>query len=185
MKRYTKQAVCEAYKKTVNFNETVSMTGCPPYVAYLWLKKEKLLSVSDGMKLGTLGGERGASAEREFMKLVPDAMYANGVIQGNCPSFDFDVYGILVDVKYSSLNADGLYLFRASKNKALQPDFYAVFCVDPGHKELSAGYRLFLIPAAFVTALSGRINLKTEGSQYWQYEVRPEKLASIFSELND
>jgi hypothetical protein len=109
-------------------------------------------------------------------------MNANRVIQKNCPSFDFDIGGITVDVKYSSRHNTGVYLFQTGR-KVFKPDFYAVFCALSESKDLKDGYRLFLIPAEFVKGTQAQFTPGKENPQWLQFEVKPEELAGHFDAM--
>jgi hypothetical protein len=147
--RISKELVVEIYRATGSFTAACTRTGCPPFIASHYLKEE--IKLHGRVDLRTVALKRGASAETEFQRLVPKAMNANCVIQNNCPSFDFDIGGITVDVKFSSIGWNGNYRFDTARHKVFKPDFYAAFLATAESKDLKDGYRLFLLPAEFIT----------------------------------
>jgi len=180
---YTKEQVISSYLRCGSISTVCSQTGCPPYVAYKWLKISKVLKTKEAARYGTNGQKQGALAELEFQRLVPFAMPANRTLENNCPAFDFDINGITVDVKFSSLCAStGTYQFRTAHSKPIKPDYYCAFLAAPGSKEMKRDhYRLLVIPDALVGELKG-VNVRKEGGRYWEFEIAPEKLADFFRE---
>lgn len=177
-----REKLLAAYARLGNLRAACAETGAAPYVAYIWCRKAGVLKADDKSRYGSQAQRRGASAEAEFKRLVPAAMPANSALVKNCPGFDFDVDGILVDVKYSSRNkCGGAWRFFTARHKPLAPDLYVVFfATDPGG-DLADGYRLLLIPHDFVSDRSV-INLQpNSGSELWQLEVQPETLSGLLA----
>ncbi|MDR2733395.1 MAG: hypothetical protein LBC99_01980 [Spirochaetota bacterium] len=178
---YSREGVLRAYAELGALREACERTGCPPYIAYIWLKKARALKPDEATRYGTDGAKLGALAEKEFQRLVPEAMSANGQLQKNCPSFDFDIRGITVDVKYSSITSRGAWQFVTAKHKELKPDFFAVFCALT-EKGLDGGYRLFLIPAEFTdNTMKICFTPGNEKNPVFDYEVEPRNLAKTFA----
>jgi len=183
---YNREAVFKAYEELGSIQAACDHTGCPPYIAYIWLKKARMLKQNEAQKYGTNGNRSGALAEREFQRLVPKAMNLNGNLQKNCPSFDFDIYGITVDVKFSSVTSSGCWLFATAHGKAMEPDFFAVFCVPIKDGKLKDGYKLFLIPSFFTGSRKKLwIPLSNNGNPVYEFEVNPKDLSDIFEQMKD
>ena len=156
-------------------------TGIAPYIGYLWAKKAGALSERDGRSYGTLASRLGVEAEAEFRRLVPNALYANRDLSENCPSFDFDVEGTTVDVKYSSIRQSiGAWEFKTAQRKPFAPDFYAAFFASMVSGKLSDGYHLFLIPHDLVGGRSCvQLRPENQKSIWWQFKVNPVDLAAV------
>lgn len=180
---YSRESVIESYQKIGTLKGVCADTGAPPYTAFIWLKKAGMLTNSDSVKYGTTGSRRGAEAEKEFQRLVPKAMNANRELQGNCPSFDFEIDGVTVDVKYSSIRqSTGSFGFKVGK-KTLQPNFFAVFLPKTADGELRVGqYNLLLIPYETI-AHRKCVTINTNGKgDLWDFEIPPKELAGFFDQ---
>jgi len=180
---YTREQVIESYQRLGNIAAVCTETGCPPYVAYKWLKIGKVLTPEEGTRYGTNGQKQGARAELEFARLVPFAMSANRELQRNCPAFDFDINGTTVDVKFASLcAANGAYQFRTAHAKPMRPDWYCVFLSAPESKEFDAERcQILVIPDALVCGLKS-VTIQKDGGRYWDFEIKPDALADFFRE---
>lgn len=180
-KKYTVESVVDSYKRLGSISLVVQETGCPPYVVYKWLKLKKMLKNNDGLKYGTAASKKGVQAETEFQRLVPFAMNANETMQNNCPSYDFEVNGVTVDVKLSSRRRGGTYGFKTSKGKHFSCDFYVLFCLSG--ESFSDGYRTLIIPGE-IADTAGEISI-SENSKYWDFEIRANDIAGFFSDFMD
>jgi len=181
---YTREQVIASYQRLGNIGAVCTETGCPPYVAYKWLKIGKVLTSEEGTRYGTTGQKQGARAELEFARLVPFAMSTNKELQANCPAFDFDINGTTVDVKFSSL-CGGRYRFNPASHKPMRPDWYCVFLSAPDSKELDPQTcRILVIPDALVSGLKN-VMIQKDGGRYWDFEIRPDELADFFREYLD
>lgn len=184
-KPYSRDSFLAAYQRLKTLRAACEETGCPPYVGYRWAKIAGVMTSTDGQQYGTKGSRLGATAEAEFHRLVPEALHANRELEANCPSFDFDVRGILVDIKYSSIRpSSGAWSFKTGIKKPLPPDFYACFFATSPSGNLSDGYRLFLIPHEVI---GGRTNLTLRpdsvASDWLHFEVNPAQLRKAFTEM--
>lgn len=181
---YDREAVIAAYRRTGNVRAACDETGAPPYVAYIWLRKAGALSVEDKRCYGSRAHRRGGEAEQEFQRLVPAAMPANKLLERNCPAFDFDVGGILVDVKYSSIRtSSGAWGFQFAKRKPIKPDFYCAFFATDPSGALAGGYRLFLVPH-FLFDGRNCVTLSPDdtGHDLLNFEIEPGELAPTLAE---
>jgi len=179
---YTREQVIHQYQRLGNIAAVCLETGCPPYIAYKWLKIGKVLKTNEAARYGTNGQRQGALAELEFQRLVPFAMSTNRELQANCPAFDFDINGTTVDVKFSSLTGTGRYVFRTAQTKLLRPDWYCAFLADPELQELVSGrYRVVVIPDEAVQSVKS-VSLAKTGGRYWDFEINPKDLAGFFRE---
>jgi len=180
---YTIETVKKAYIQFGSLKETCAETGCPPYIAYIWLQKAKILKTDDSIRYGSEASKLGALAEAEFKKLVPDALPVNEQLQQNYPSYDFDIYGITVDIKFRSAHSRGNWTFKTAKGKPLAPDFYLCFCTKG--KGLQDGYRCFLIPGGMVEQLT-HVQINPDKPTWaWDYEVDPQELSIIFKQMKE
>ncbi len=176
---YDQASVLAAYHHHGSVRGACAATGCPPYIAYIWLQKAGALTLADKSSYGCENAKLGAAAEKEFQRLVPKAMPANDVLRANCPAFDFDVGGVLVDVKYSS-GRSGMWTWRMAGYKEIRPDFFAVFLATAQSGRLDDGYRLLLLPEElFAEHKSGKISQGNTSSPFWDFECQPGELASV------
>lgn len=179
---YTKDRVLEVYRQHGSIRAVTDETGCPPYTAFMWIKKAGIMKTVDSVRYGTQASRNGGAAEQEFKRLVPSAMAANEHLSKNCPSFDFDVNGWLVDVKFTSFNRNGRFCFHTAGSKDLRPDFYCVFACRKG--SIVTGYRILLIPEQMVQN-SHNFAFRdgdTSDDEVWLYEINPTDLASVFED---
>ncbi|MCL2524583.1 MAG: hypothetical protein FWF17_08325 [Betaproteobacteria bacterium] len=176
---YNKDQIFECYKRLGSIKGVCVETGCPPYIAYIWLRKAKLLRENDKQQYGTSSSKLGAAAEAEFQQLVPEAMAANINLEPNNPSFDFMVGDLTIDVKYSSIRpSDGRWGFNTARNKALVPDLYcAFFATAPGGK-LKDGYHLLLIPHEMLCVKDPVLRPDDRDNPLWQFAIEPAALRS-------
>ena len=179
--RYDKESVLAAYQKYGDLKTVCLETGCPPYIAYKWVKLSGLMKRKDSMRYGTQSSKVGAEAEAEFKRLVPYAMDANRELESNCAAFDFDINGTTVDVKFSRFHADGQWIFRTAHAKPIQPDFFVVFAANQGSTDLSGGYSCFVIPNEILGSVKS-VGIKP-GGMYWGFMIAPTELASFFSDF--
>lgn len=181
---YDKDSVIAAYKQSGNLRGACEMTGAPPYIAFIWLKKAGLLTSTDKSRFGSRASKLGAEAEKEFQRLVPKAMCANKHLESNCPSFDFDVMGATVDVKYSSIRpSTGRWCFKTAAHKTMCPDWYAAFFAIEENGDLSRGYHLLLIPHYAVSDLKYvELNPANKHSDWWLFKITPENLQKCLTE---
>lgn len=181
---YTKDSVIEAYHRLGSIKSVCLDTGAPPYVVYKWLKIGGLLKPNDAVKYGTTGAKAGAKAELEFKKLVPFAMETNKHLETNCPSFDFDIGGTTIDVKFSSLHPSGKWNFRSAQGKAMHPDFYVLFCATDGKKDMTGKYKVLVIPSEILGTVS-QVCINKNGGMYDDFEIEPSELADFFRDYID
>lgn len=180
LKAYTRDTVIEVYKKHQSIRMVTAETGCPPYTAFIWLKKAGILANNDSVRYGTPASRNGGMAEAEFRRLVPNAMPANVHLQQNCPAFDFDVNGWTVDVKFCGERKNGCFAFKTAVNKQLRPDFFCVFVCERG--SIETGYKVLLIPEEF---LSNQLNVSfrsgdIHSDEIYAFEVPAQDLAAVF-----
>lgn len=179
---YDREKVIDIYKKTGSIKITCAETGVAAYIIFIVLKKSGLLTAQEKQKYGGVYQQRGANAEAEFQKLVPAAMNSNKHLESNCPSFDFDINGAMVDVKYSSLRpSTGRWEFKTAHAKTLQPDFYVCFFATSESGELRDGYRIFLFPSELLgdrKVIS--ISPKKDKCEWLDFEIKADELSNFF-----
>lgn len=181
-KPYTKAGLIDAYKRHGKIKPACEETGCPPYIAFIWLRREGLLNGEDRESYGTNGQRQGRAAELEFQRLVPDAMDCNAHISDNHPGHDFIYGGVRIDVKFSTITARGCWLFNPNRGHGEPPDFYVLFATEG--KSLEDGYRCFVFPREMVldkTVVQFRPDVP---HHWWDFEVKPEALAAVLHEAD-
>ncbi|MDR0233703.1 MAG: hypothetical protein LBI31_02720 [Zoogloeaceae bacterium] len=184
---YSKESVIAAYKRMGNIPGACAETGCSPYIAYIWLRKEKLLTANDKRSYGTRNSKRAGESENEFQRLVPFAVDANKHLGENTPSFDFMVGEATIDVKYCGIDAKGLWRFQTARYKQFAPDFYCAFLAATRGGSVSEGYKILLIPHD-LTIGSTNITVDSElpeVSPWWAFLVEPDALAGVLREAAD
>lgn len=187
--RYSKESVLAAYRLFGSVKEACKETGCPPYIAYIWLTKAGMLNSKDRIQYGGRSQREGASAEQEFQRLVPDAMDCNAHMALNNPGHDFMLGQIKVDVKFSAIGTRGNWHFDVQRNrpgmrnrKDALPDFFVVFATEG--KFIKDGYRLFLFPRDMVKSQRSVRWTPEVPSCWFDFEVEPEALAAILHEAS-
>ena len=143
-----RNAFCLAYRRFGSLRRASEFCEVRMVTGFLWLKQSGMRLPDDGNDLNYPNETQrlGAAAEREFHRLVPDAVPANNFIRANNPTFDFTAYGVTIDVKYSRIRENGRWGWSLAHRKRMKPDFYALFFATGTSGELSDGYRLFLVP---------------------------------------
>lgn len=178
------------YRESHNLDKVCATVGVHKLTAFKILKFNGVLTTEERLKIGSLSGRIGASAEQEFQRLVPAARSMNDIVTSN-PGFDFDVSGWRVDVKaFGPAKLKGrkstarTWQVRLAKHSTAF-DHVDVFCVflasEAGQMVHECGYRTFLVPVELV---QGRSYLKkTEGhpSVLDSLEVQPDQLAAFFT----
>lgn len=179
-----------AYRSSPDLNTACQTAGVHKLTMFKILKMNGVMLIADRLKIGSPGSRMGASAEQEFLRLVPAAKSINAICSSN-PGFDFDVNGWRVDVK-----AAGPMRLPARKTPALrwQPrvsnggpvsehvDLFCLFLLfKPEAMAQECGYKLYLLPADLVRGR--RYISKTEGipSELDEFEVQPDQLANFFN----
>lgn len=178
---YTRQSVIEAYQRLGNVRATCAETGVSPYVAVIWLTQAKVLKPSDSSRYGCASSRRGALAEQEFQRLVPQAISANRNVAEHTPGFDFMLGELTIDVKFTSPSpTDGKWRWRMPGNKALQPDFVVVFLSNDS-ETLAAGYRMLLLPVVLFPGQTGITLTPKRFHEHplLEFEVQPDTLAGL------
>lgn len=180
-KKFTRAAVLASYMETKNLRATCVATGCSAYLAFIWCKTAGVLQLEDKARYGSAASRAGATAEIEFQKLVPQAMPANQAWRANCPAYDFDFQGVLVDVKLSRKNKVGKWEWRLGGKKKHPAHLYAVFLL--AGKGIADGYRLLLIPnELFPGQHNGTLHPDDATSYWWDFEVEAASLAKTLAE---
>ncbi|MGN6270905.1 MAG: hypothetical protein ACTHM0_13555 [Sphingomonas sp.] len=133
------------YRQTGNLKQACERCGIKMFTGFFWLRKSGS-PAADRKPAGTEAGRRGAAAESEFHRLVPDALPSNNVIRACNPAFDFTAYGLTIDVKYSAIGKEGTWKFQFAGRNRRKPDLYILFFATAESGDLADGYRLFLVP---------------------------------------
>ncbi|MDR0478580.1 MAG: hypothetical protein LBH31_01985 [Burkholderiaceae bacterium] len=184
---YTRESVIESYGRIGNIRGVCEETGCPPYNAYIWLRKTGILTVNDRCSYGTSASKLGGDAEAEFQHLVPKSINANKYIDKNMPSFDFMVGKATIDVKYCGYRNDGKWIFKTAANKYLAPDFYCAFLIIEKDKGIKGPYHTLLIPHDLTTGV-GQVYIDScapEISRWWPFIIPAKELASVLDDAAD
>lgn len=180
---YSRDLVVAAYREAGNIRATCAKTGVSPYTAFIWLKQAGVLTLDDKSSYGTRSAKAGAEAEMEFQRLVPDAIPANKHIQNNCPSFDFLVHELSVDVKFSAIRSGGDWGWRMCRHKPLKPDFVVVF-LSQG-RTISDGYFILLLPEQlFEDRASMSLSQTSRDSFLWDFQIGPDSLSKTLHEAS-
>lgn len=175
----------QAYRTSPDLDHACSVARVHKLTMYKILKMHGVMLVEDRLKIGSMASRFGASAEKEFQRLVPAAKSMNVIVNSN-PGFDFDVNGWRVDVKaFSPMKIAGRKSTVPRWQAAIRgmQDYVDMFCVFLAvGKETVQGcaYRTYLVPAELA---HGRSYLcKTEGrpSELDALEVAPADLAGFF-----
>ena len=172
-----------AYEKHKNLKLAANDIGMKWQTLYVRLKKNNIAVVGDKAKYGSLADKIGAKGEKHFMSLVPDAKDQN-VSKFQAP-VDFDVWGVLVDVKASlkkssSKTTSAMRWAFSISRQVSSSDFFVFFAYDA---EGVLVEKVFLIPTEMVSHLQ-TISISTAGGSKWNdYEVESSELAPFFSEI--
>lgn len=145
-------------------------------MCHIALAKAGVLKIDDKIKYGTRLQRLGGLAEKEFQKLVPDAVDANKLWKQNNPAFDFRVHGLTVDVKYSSILTGNHWKVDVSHKK---PDFYCVFCESEEGMEID-NCHILLIPNGFIQTAK-TLHISRSGMWFNEFRVKASELNNILT----
>lgn len=118
-----------------------------------------------------------AAAEKHFNELVPSATCQN--INEYQAKFDFDIYGLKVDIKAANPTAiTAKYPYKrwnfSIKKQRLSADF--IVCIA---YENSRPHRYLLLPKEMICEQTG-ISLGERNGKWSDYEIAPEDLQPFF-----
>jgi hypothetical protein len=174
--------IADAYNKHKNLKLAAAELGIPWHSLYAQLKREGVPVTGDKLRYGSDRDRLAALAEAEFKRMVPAAKDMNTV--SFQAKYDFDVFGIKVDVKCSmprQLNKK--YPAKSwafsFKKQSLLCDFICCFCMSDDRQI----QRVLLVPREFFDGLQ-TVSVSCDGRSKWlEYEVQPEELSTFFSSL--
>ncbi len=172
--------IVELYIKYNDFEKAVKLSGLPTLTAHIKLLSSGVITLKDKISFSSKSGKLGALAEKEFQRLVPEAVNYNTVVQKNNPIFDFKYGDLTVDVKYSSmLNRKGYkyWSVRASKS-----DIMVCFLeVKKGNKLKNAD--ILVIPQGFINTKQN-IHISPKKELYSYCKVESKELKNVLAEYN-
>ncbi len=176
--------VCiSAYEKHKHLKLAADEIGMKWQTLYVRLRKNNIQVTGDKTKYGSMSDKIGARGERDFSKLVPDAVDQNES-QFQAP-IDFVVNGVTVDVKASqrrlgNKNCKNERWAFSIKKQESSCDFFVFMAYTKNHESLE---RVFLVPGDICRFLSS-ISITCSGSSKWHdYEVSPNELSVFFNDL--
>ena len=173
----------EAYAKHKNLKLAADAIGMKWQTLYVRLRNNGVAVIGDKAKYGSLSDRAGAKGEKYFSSLVPRAIDQNKS-KFQAP-VDFDVDGILVDVKASlkrssSKRTSAMRWSFSISRQVTKCDFFVFVAYN---EAFSDAEKVFLIPAELVRNLQ-TITISATGASKWDdYRVEPEELAEFFSDL--
>ena len=174
-------AMCvESYGRLKNLKLVGTELGMPWQTVYVYLKRAGVAVTGDKTRYGSDTDRLAARAEREFQRLVPDAINTND--QQFQSKVDFVIHGYLIDVKASLLRGQGpatkakRWAFSVKKQEMVA-DFIVCFALQ------DEGYRTLLIPGDLLRRFQSISLAGRGGSKWWDYEVQPHSLAEFFKSL--
>jgi hypothetical protein len=174
----------EIYRRNQDIGEVASETGLPWHIAYIHLKRAKVLNIETRLVSGAPNDQMGAWYEREFRRLVPSARSQNDVKAQN--KVDYLVGAAKVEIKSSSLYTHGggmqHWKFRvfSPRTRLRNADYYVCFGrLDT--KDLN-NYAVFLFPAEVLTV--GNVTVRLDGQNLWsQFKIETGELQPFFDTL--
>lgn len=170
--------IVDIYLECGSFHEAVRRSGLPPYVAHLKLLKSGCLKIHDKINYGSKSGKLGGLAEREFQRLVPDAIDANKYFQKNNPVYDFVLDDLTIDVKYSSNRPTRKSDYWGIKTGGEQ-DVIVAFCQREKESPFE-DYFIVLLPSSFLE--SDSLAFTKTSAIYKEFRIEPEELQPLLKE---
>lgn len=163
--------------------------GIPWQTVYVYLKEAGVAVTGDKARYGSVTDRLAVYAENLFAESVPFATDNNaGKFQA---TVDFDIEGMLVDVKASMLqpgrhDASGKkiaprWAYCISKQKDIS-DFFVLYAFS-GDAEAPKQEHVFLLPTEIATARTSISIPLTLRSKWADYEVKEGELADFFKEM--
>lgn len=174
----------EIYSRTQDVGAVARETNLLWHIAYIHLKKAKVLNVETRIVSGSPNDRMGAWYEREFARIVPSARSANDRKPQN--SFDYLVGEAKVEIKSSSLyeyEKDAphwKFCVYSRRTKIRTADYYV--CFGRQDKTDLNRYIIFLFPAEVLT--TGNVTVRLDGRNNWsQFQIEPDDLQAFFDTL--
>ncbi len=176
----TKVNVVELYQKYNDFEKAVQLSGMPTLAAHIKLLASGVLKIQDKIDFCSNNVKLGALAEREFQKLVPNAIDYNRIVKKNNPIFDFKYGDLTIDVKYSSRQKRGNHLYW--NVKTTKADILVCF-LEAFKGSMLKNADILLIPQAFIN-VKQNIHLSQNNNLYYDCKVEKEELKDILDQYN-
>lgn len=170
------------YRKHMNLKLAAQELGVAWQSLYVRLKKAGEPVLGDKLRYGSDRDRLASAAEAEFKRLVPAATGQNLIRYQS--KYDFDVFGLAVDVKASIPRVLNKRYQAKSwafsfKKQALICDFICCFCMTEDKKVR----HILLVPSEFFRGLQ-TVSVSCEGGSKWlDYAIDGAALAEFFSDL--
>ncbi len=174
----------ETYRRIRNLKLAAAELGIPWQTLYVRLKKAGEPVTGDKLRYGNDRDKLSATAEAEFLRLVPKAKAMNAIRWQS--KHDFEIGKLMVDVKASmprQLNKK--YAARSwsfsFKKQSMTCDFICCFCFDDDRSVR----HILLVPSEFFTGLQ-TVSVSCGGQSKWlDYSIKPQDLAPFFKSLSN
>lgn len=169
-----------AYEKHKNLRLAAEELGIKWQTLYSRLRKQNIEVSGDKLRYGSEKDKLGVFGEQLFQELVPFAKDQNKKKFQN--KVDFDVNGLLVDVKTGKprqLNKrfKALSWSFSFKRQSMVADFVVCFCLDEEKKT----EHILLVPSEFFSGLQTVSVSRTGWSKWMDYKVEADDLAEFFN----
>lgn len=173
---YTIQDKIACYDKHQNIKLAATELGMKWQTLYYQLKKAGHKITGNKAKYGSDKDKLASRGEQEFLNLVPYAKDMNQTkYQAN---YDFEVKGLKVDVKASTLRQIGKNQNRfcfSIKRQEMFADFVVCFCYNDGELE-----SCLLLPQEAIK-YTKTISL-TKNGKWADYQITPQEIKAFFDE---
>lgn len=174
--------IVDAYMETGSFLKACQIANMKPLFAHLALAKAGVLKIQDKINFGTESQKLGGEAERRFQEIFPEAIDANALWKRNNPVFDFNVWGVTVDVKYSSYRTSS----RDCGKRQTKPywgfgvrqtngaDIYFVFLENDETMDGLGNPYMLMIPSSMIHQKSS-CNITKSSSYFKDFQVTEDE----------
>lgn len=173
---YSIQEKIACYDKHQNIKNAALELGLKWQTLYYQLKKAGHKIIGNKAKYGSDKDKLASRAEQEFLNLIP---YAKDMNQEKFQAhYDFEVKGLKVDVKASTLKKisqnQQRYVFSIKRQEMLA-DFVVCFCYEDGELD-----DCLLLPKEAIK-YTKTISF-TKGGKWAEYQITPQEIKAFFDE---
>ncbi|MEY8737174.1 hypothetical protein AB9M75_08130 [Lactobacillus sp. AN1001] len=174
----TIEEIINYYRETGNFMKTAVIFNMNKRILHLTLAKAGVLKINDKIDFGTTNMRKGGLAEKKFKEIFPEAIPTNACWQMNHPGYDFDLQGLRIDVKYSSIRISkagtmswGTRGNDTEKKKKNPVDFFVLF-LERGKSTGMEKAHILAVPGGMVKT---GIAIFTSGDLFNEFRMEDEE----------
>lgn len=173
----TFEQMAAVYDKHKHLKNAADELGMKWQTLYWYLQKNGYPVIGNKSQYGSYTDKFASKAEKDFMELVPSAVDMNR--RKFQSKWDFEIYGVKVDVKASKLRSSGRGSIKRYSFSTKKQEMAADFIVALGYKNDEEISKCYLLPKEAIRFTS-TISISERGGKWSDYEIAPEDLQPFF-----